>query len=139
MPYTPKPKHQLPPHLRERWIVAEPELEPIKPLRLKKGTDGNYTVVQDGSVTPIVIHPPIPPYPTIHSPNPNPMATMSPMMTANPMAMLPPMFNQTLPWSSSLPTMQSPTVSQNVANINPILLPYNMMPQQQAPSFFYPS
>ena len=112
-----KPNPPLPQHLRERWIL--PEKEPIKPIRLRRDTDGNYTIVQDGSVSPIAFYPPI----------------STPMMM-NPMdrpAMMFPMYSQNLtptPW---------PTQFQNVANVNSNMLPYNMMPQQlPVNTFSYP-
>ena len=116
-PSPPKPNPNLPQHLRERWIV--PEKEPIKPIKLKRDTDGNYTIVQDGSVAPIAFYPPI-----------------STPMTTNPTArpaMMFPMYSQNLiptPW---------PRQFQNVANVNSNMLPYNMMPQQlPVNTFSYP-
>ena len=124
----PKPNPPLPQHLRERWIV--PEKEPIKPIRLRRDTDGNYTIIQDGSVAPISFYPPI---------------TTSMMM--NPLAspaMMSPMYSQTFPWNTTpvpYPQNQIPTPwplqYQNVANVNSNMLPYNMMPQQQPVNTFY--
>ena len=37
-------KVKKPAHLRERWIVAEPET--VKPIKLQRDFDGNYKVMQ---------------------------------------------------------------------------------------------
>ena len=108
-----KPYPPLPQHLRERWIL--PEKEPIKPIRLSRDTDGNYTIVQDGSVAPI-----------FYPPTTTPMM-MNPM--ARPVTMFP-MLSHPTPW---------PTQYQNAANVNSNMLPHNMMPQQQLYNpFYYP-
>ena len=109
-PPPPGPKSQLPVHLREKWIVAREE--PIKPIKLKKDADGNFTIVQDGSISPISFHPP------------------SPFNIPNTMAS-----NHAYPWLN--PTMLNSMMYQNVAQPNPLLLPYKMMPQQQPSNPFY--
>ena len=103
----PKPKPTLPPHLRERWVVAEPEPEPLKPIRLSRGADGNYTVVQNGSVAPLAFQLPFTPF---RSTNPSTMASMSPI--------------QSYSWNN-------PMTMMNVANNIPNQLHY-MMPQQHS-------
>ena len=132
LPYSPSstaPKSMLPPHLREKWIVAKEE--PIKPIKLRRDADGNFTIVQDGSISPISSHPPSP-YNISNN-----MMPITPM-TYNQAAMVSP---QTFPWyNPTLPNMLNSMTYQNVAQPNPFLLPYNMMPQQQPtnPSY-YPS
>ena len=109
-PSAPKPTSKLPLHLREKWIVATEK--PIKPIKVKKDADGNYTIVQDGSISPIFCHP--------HTPF-NIPSTMYSAPT----------------YPSHNPTMLNSMMYQNVAQTNPLLLPYNMMPQQQPSNPFY--
>ena len=89
------------------------------------------TIVQDGSISPISSHPPSP-YNISNN-----MMPITPM-THNQAAMVSP---QTFPWyNPTLPTMLNSMTYQNVAQPNPFLLPYNMMPQQQPTNpFYYPS
>ena len=93
-----------------KWIVAREE--PIKPIKLKRDADGNFTIMQDGSISPISFHPP------------------SPLNIPNTMAS-----THTFPWH--LPTMLNSMTYQNVAQPNPFLLPYKMMPQQPLSNPFY--
>ena len=123
-------KVKKPAHLRERWIVAEPET--VKPIKLQRDFDGNYKVMQFPTDT----------------------ATMTPMMMANPMSQFAMMShnnnflsNVTTPhFYNPLMNMQQDTammsllMQQNdVANNSPSMLPNMMMPQQQYYQYSYPN
>ena len=115
-------KVKKPAHLRERWIVAEPET--VKPIRLQRDFDGNYKVMQ----------------------SPTDTATMTPMMMVNPMSQFammshsnnfpsnvttPLVYNPLMNMQQDM-AMMSPLMQQNdVANNSPHMLPNMMMPQQQ--------
>ena len=60
--------------------------------------------------------------------NPMALTTMSPMKSSQ--------HTQTFPWSNpAVPTMQNSIMYNNMANPNPFLLPYSIMPQQQPSSY----